>query len=193
MNPLRILLASLLLCAGNTPAADRYPALSITNGTVLPWQGFTTNTWLSNVAAVAVGSVTNAGDYANLTPICEITHPGILSTNAGLYFEADFLRTNVFQSSINLAFYGGPNTNFLGAVNISGTTVGATLFRSSSLLVFHGATNGLVNGQIFAIQPINRFTNHVGDATAPFKVYAACYTTIEATNAFISLRLTERK
>lgn len=153
---------------------------------------FTTNIWISSVAAVAIGNVTNNGNYANLSPIVEFTHPGFLNTESLLNLYVESLRTNAFTTAVNLAFYGGPNTNFIGAASIAGTAVGIGIIRDSAVFSCNGATSHL-QGAALSVQQIPTFTNFVGDCTAPFKLYVGAYTLTAATDAYLSIHLTSRR
>lgn len=135
------------------------------------------------VSAVATNSAaTNAGDFAAITQLAEITVPALLSPHSAFSMSYTLLRTNAVSSSSFLYLYVGTNTNFISQVQIGGTAAGvSTEFRPAGVVLWvnnHSFTNQM---QVGTSTYYNSPSNFV-DTSSPFKVYVGVATATGHTN-----------
>lgn len=141
-----------------------------------------TNINIASAAVVALGSVTNAGNFTNCTQLAEIDLPA-LGTNEHVMLSM-FVETPAQSSSCSLAIYAGANTNYVGSTanGIAGTAAqrsGGNIF--SSILANAGSQTNQLQGASLTQVPFYGPTNYC-DTSGPFKLYIGAFTATSATN-----------
>ena len=159
------------------PAASFYTANNI--GIRKLWS-CATNIYVAGVATNS--AATNAGNFATISQLAEVTVPALLRPNSAFSMSVTLLRTNISASAALLYLYVGTNTNFISQLQIGGTAVGvSTELRPAGVVYW-------VNNHSFTTQMqagtgtyYNTPSNFV-DTSVPFKVYVGLATATSHTN-----------
>ena len=141
-----------------------------------------TNIYLTSLATTA--SPTNHGDFANITQLAEVEVPAFLSSNSAFSMSLTFVRTTAQASASFIYLYVGTNTNYIGSVQIGGTTAGVTMeFRPVGVVYWHNVHSFSQQMQAGFNSPayFNSPSNFV-DTSVPFRVYLGAATATGHTN-----------
>jgi hypothetical protein len=141
-----------------------------------------TNIYLTSLATTA--NPTNHGDFANITQLAEVEVPALLSSNSAFSMSLTFVRTTAQASASFIYLYVGTNTNYIGSVQIGGTTAGVTMeFRPAGVVYWHNVHSFSQQMQAGFNSPayFNSPSNFV-DTSVPFKVYLGAATATGHTN-----------
>jgi len=122
-------------------------------------------TYIASMSVVS--NPTNNGDYSLVTPVAELVIPPLLGSNSGVYLTVYSYRTNANTSSGNLAFWIGPNTNYLGLLSTLNTSAG-------------NQQNFTLNNTLF--QSYGSWTNQVATFTSTFVIGPTNYFDSRVTN-----------
>jgi len=156
-----------------------FPSNSI--GLRLLWSSPTT-IYLSSVVTNASNSATNNGDYVNTTHFGYGVIPPLLSSNSMIVVYGSILRTNANASVGSLHFYIGSNTNWVGCSQNFATSVGQTVYNTTSLLSPGGGNTSWLQGANFVAAATILGPTNFFDCTVSNTIYFGMTTATSHTN-----------